>query len=105
MYFNWCGNIDYGHIGQEHLGDIPEDNLLLSYIIPTVIFTSWHIALTFANGISYHGGVMALVGGAGFMGAIWGLVLYKTRNIKIVIIAHICANLCAFSQLICHNFS
>ena len=81
-----------------------EEKMLFAYVIPTVIFTSWHIALTFANGMSYHGGALALVGGAGVMGTIWGLVMYRTRNIKVLIAAHVCTNFCAFSQLIAQNF-
>lgn len=80
------------------------DKMLLAYVIPTVLFTSWHLALTFANGISYHGGALALVGGAGVMGAIWGFVMYRTGNIKVVVVAHVCANFFAFSQLIAQNF-
>lgn len=78
--------------------------VLFAYIIPTIIFTSWHFALTFAYGVSYHGGTLALVGGAGVMGAIWGLVIYRTQNIKITMIAHIFANFFAFSQLLYQNF-
>lgn len=81
-----------------------EGNLLFAYLIPTIAFTCWHIALTFANGISYHGGALALVGGAGFMGVIWGFVVYRTKNVRITILAHILANFFAFSQLIYQNF-
>lgn len=81
------------------------NNLLLSYILPTIFFTMWHMALTFANGISYHGGSLALVGGAGFMGAIWGFVLYRTGKIHVTILAHVITNFFAFSQLLFQNFA
>lgn len=81
-----------------------DGKLVFSYVIPTIIFTCWHFALVFANGITYHGGMVALVGGAGFMGALWGFVMYKTRNIKVLVLAHVCTNFFAFSQLIVQNF-
>lgn len=77
---------------------------LLSCIIPTINFTCWHVALLFAKGMSYHGGAPALVGGAGMMGCFWTLMMYKTRNIKVAILAHIGANFCAFSMLIYQNW-
>lgn len=74
-----------------------------SYLLPTILFTCWHFSLLFANGMSYHGGALALVGGAGVMGLIWGLTMYKTRNIKLVIVAHVMSNFFAFSQLLYEN--
>ena len=38
------------------------------------------------------------------MGIIWGWMMYKTHNIKIAILAHICVNLFAFSQLVYENW-
>ncbi len=81
-----------------------ENNIVLSYIIPTVIFSSWHFALLFASGVSYNGGALALVGGASVMGAIWGFVSYKTNNYKVIISAHLLANFFAFSQLLYENW-
>ncbi|MBP3887419.1 MAG: CPBP family intramembrane metalloprotease [Cellulosilyticum sp.] len=76
----------------------------LSYIWPTINFTCWHFALLLADGMTYTGGAIALVGGAGVMGIIWGWMMYKTHNIKIAILAHICVNLFAFSQLVYENW-
>ena len=81
-----------------------EDSIIGTYVIPTITFTCWHFALLFAKGVSYHGGALALVGGAGMMGAIWGYVMFKTKNIKVTICAHIITNFFAFSQLIYVNF-
>lgn len=80
------------------------NNILLAFVIPTIIFSCWHFALLFAKGISYHGGAMALVGGACFMGILWGITMYKTKNVKIIILAHIVVNFFAFSQLIYQNW-
>lgn len=49
-----------------------KDSIYFTYLLPTIIFTCWHIALCFAKGVTYHGGALALVGGAGFMGLLWG---------------------------------
>lgn len=81
-----------------------EKNIWGAYVIPTIIFSCWHSALLFAKGISYHGGALALVGGAAMMGVIWGFVMFKTRNIKVIIYAHILTNFFAFSQLIYINW-
>ena len=61
----------------------------MAYIIPTIIFTCWHFALLLCKGMSYNGGALALVGGAGFMGVIWRYVMFHTKNIKITIMAHV----------------
>lgn len=79
-------------------------NFILAFLLPATIFSSWHIALLFANGMSYHGGALALVGGASFMGFLWGFVYYKTQNIRVVIAAHMFSNFFAFSQLIHQNW-
>lgn len=80
------------------------DDIVRSYIWPTLNFTCWHFALLLANGMTYTGGALALVGGAGVMGIIWGLMMYKTHNIKVAILAHVCVNFCAFSQLVYENW-
>ena len=81
-----------------------KDSIYFTYLLPTIIFTCWHIALCFAKGVTYHGGALALVGGAGFMGLLWGYIMYKTKDIKIVMIAHILTNFFAFSHLIVENW-
>lgn len=85
-------------------GKMFDNDIKCAYIIPTIIFTCWHFALLFANGVVYHGSMLALVGGAGVMGAIWGLTMFKTKNIKIVLCAHVVVNFFAFSQLLYENW-
>lgn len=80
------------------------ENILRAYIVPTILFSCWHVALLFAKGVTYSGGAPALVGGAAFMGVLWGFVMFKTKNIKIVIIAHVLTNFFAFSQLLYDNW-
>ena len=81
-----------------------QNNVLYAYIVPTIIFSIWHFALLCAKGVSYNGGASALVGGAAVMGFIWGSVVYKTKNIKVTIVAHVLVNFFAFSQLIYENW-
>lgn len=80
------------------------NDILCAYIVPSIIFTCWHFALACAQGVSYNGGTLALVGGAGVMGAIWGLTMLKTKNVKVIICAHVIVNFFAFSQLLYENW-
>ena len=80
------------------------NNIYLSYIYPSLFFGIWHIALYLAKGMVYQGGFASLVGGAFFMGLLWGWVAYKTRSIKVVTLAHITANFFAFTGLIYENW-
>lgn len=52
----------------------------------------------------YQGGFLSLVGGAFFMGLLWGWVSYKTKSIKIVTIAHIITNFFSFTGMIFENW-
>lgn len=80
------------------------NNMLLAYIYPTLFFGIWHIALYFVKGVSYQGGFASLVGGAFFMGILWGWVVFKTKSIKIVTMAHVITNFFAFIGLIYENW-
>jgi len=79
-------------------------NIFLSYIYPTIFFGIWHISLYFAKGMVYQGGFLPLVGGAFFMGLLWGWVAYKTKSIGIVTVAHIITNFFAFTGMIFENW-
>ena len=80
------------------------NNILRGYILPTLLFGLWHIALYFLKGMEYQGGFAALVGGATFMGILWGFLAYKTKSIRMVTIAHIVTNFFAFSGMIYENW-
>lgn len=79
-------------------------NIFFAYIYPAIFFGIWHIALYFAKGIVYQGGFASLVGGAFFMGLLWGWVAYKTKSIKTVTLAHIITNFFAFTGMIFFNW-
>lgn len=80
------------------------NNIIWAYIYPSLFFGLWHISLYFAKGIIYRGGFLALVGGAFFMGLLWGIVAYRMKSIVIVTLAHIITNFFAFTGLIFENW-
>jgi hypothetical protein len=80
------------------------DDIYLAYMYPSIFFGIWHIALFLAKGMVYQGGFPSLVGGALFMGLLWGLVAFKTKSIKIVTVAHVITNFFAFTGLIFENW-
>ena len=79
-------------------------NLLLAYVVPTLLFGLWHISVYAAYGISYQGGFWPLVGGAFFMGMLWGYAAFKQQRILVPTMAHILTNFFAFSNLIVENW-
>ncbi|PKM96456.1 MAG: hypothetical protein CVU84_01725 [Firmicutes bacterium HGW-Firmicutes-1] len=81
-----------------------KDKIFFAYIFPAIFFGVWHIGLFLARGINYQGGFIALVGGATFMGWLWGWIAYKTKSIKITTTAHIISNFLAFTTLIYENW-
>ncbi|VDN46648.1 Abortive infection protein [Petrocella atlantisensis] len=79
-------------------------NVYFAYIYPSIFFGIWHIALFYAKGMEYQGGFTSLVGGATFLGLLWGFVAYKTKSIRVVTVAHIITNFFAFTGLIFENW-
>lgn len=80
------------------------NKILKGYILPALLFGLWHIALYILKDMKYQGGLATLVGGATFMGFLWGFVVYKTKSIRVVTIAHIITNFFAFSGMIYDNW-
>ena len=81
-----------------------KQNRLLAFVVPTVLFGLWHVSVYVAYGVSYQGGFWPLVGGAFFMGLLWGYTAFKQQRILIPTLAHILANFFAFSNLIVENW-
>ncbi|MBF8962561.1 CPBP family intramembrane metalloprotease [Pontibacter sp. FD36] len=79
-------------------------NKLYAFVLPTLLFGLWHISVYAAYGISYQGGFLPLVGGAFFMGLIWGYTAFRQQRILIPTLAHILTNFFAFSNLIVENW-
>ena len=81
-----------------------KNDLQLAYIVPTLLFGLWHISVYVAHGVHYQGGFWPLVGGAFFMGMLWGYTAFRQQRILIVTLAHILANFFAFSNLLVDNW-
>lgn len=76
----------------------------LGLLFPLVPFVSWHLALAQIP-IDYGpGGVVALVGGAAGLGLIWGWVVWRTRNLRSVILAHAVTNFFGFAAVAVSNW-
>lgn len=77
---------------------------LFAFFYPLLMFSCWHIALAVGQGMVYTGGSLVLIGGASFMGVLWGVVAYRTKSIKYTTIAHVLTNCFAFSAMIYENW-
>ncbi|RDV13744.1 CPBP family intramembrane metalloprotease [Pontibacter diazotrophicus] len=76
----------------------------LAFVFPAVLFGLWHISVYAAYGITYQGGFLPLVGGAFFMGCLWGYTAYKQQRVLAPTLAHILTNFFAFSGLLVDNW-
>ena len=72
------------------------------YVAAGILFTIFHFAFL-RLGLDYQGGALALVGGAGVMGALWTVVAVKTESVRPVVLAHQLVNTLAFSSLFTNN--
>lgn len=79
-------------------------DIRLAYFLPTVLFGLWHISVYVAYGVEYQGGFLPLVGGAFFMGIIWGYTAYRQQRTLIPTLAHVLTNFFAFSYLLVENW-
>ncbi|MEM9216005.1 MAG: CPBP family glutamic-type intramembrane protease [Cyanobacteria bacterium P01_F01_bin.150] len=77
--------------------------LFRGLIFPWLIFTVFHIALLGIPDIVYEGGGLALVGGAGILGAIWGISYWLNQRYWIIAAAHASVNFFAFLMLATDN--
>ena len=73
-----------------------QNNFLLAYIYPSVLFSLWHVALALLPEVRYPHGPIALIGGASALGLAWGWVVWRTRDLRSVSIAHAMTNFFAF---------
>ncbi len=81
-----------------------KQNIRLAYFLPALLFGLWHISVYVAHGIVYQGGFLPLVGGAFFMGALWGYTAFRQQRTLVPTLAHILTNFFAFSNLLVENW-
>ena len=80
------------------------DDSRLGLIYPTVLFGIVHVALALIPGVRYEGGPLALVGGGVLLGLAWGVVVWRTRDLRSVTVAHVLTNVFAWSGLVVDNW-
>jgi membrane protease YdiL (CAAX protease family) len=79
------------------------DNALIGLWIATALFGGWHVSLYLVEGISFHGGFGALVGGATAMGLLWSYASRRLGNVAAATLAHVLVNAFTFTQLYIEN--
>ncbi len=83
---------------REHKG-----NRYLILIVSPLLFSLIHISFLTIKGMTYQGGVFALVGGALLMGLLWSYVSFKLNDIRYCIVGHVLVNIFAFTGLFVEN--
>jgi len=76
---------------------------LPGFALGWALFVAWHLPLAMAVGVEYHGGGLALVGGAAGLGLVWAVMVWKTRAIGWAMISHASINMIVFHALIADN--
>lgn len=74
------------------------------FVYPTIFFGCWHVAPYLIKSVSFEGGALSFVGGAFFMGTLWGWAVWKSKSIFFTTYAHVCTNFFAFTGFIYVNF-
>ncbi len=76
---------------------------VFAFLYPTIMFTAWHVALTFSKGIEYKGGDFILLAGAAITGILYGLTCYKTKSLGIITLSHILTNFFGYCGMLYDN--
>lgn len=79
-------------------------SIVFGYLFPTLFFAGWHLAPALVKEFSMDGGILAFVGGALFMGIIWGWFSYRYKTIIPTTIAHLLTNFFAFTGFLYVNW-
>ncbi len=85
-----------------YLGGYKENRYIILVVSP-LLFALMHSSFLAIAGMTYQGGVFALVGGAFLMGLLWSYVSFKLDTIRYCIASHIFVNLFAFTGLFVEN--
>lgn len=84
-------------------GAVQRTDRLHAYLGTTTLFTLWHLALLGANDIALTGGPLAMLAGAAFGGALWGMARRLTGTAGFGAVCHIALNAGAFTELAARN--
>lgn len=79
-------------------------SLLLGYLYPTLCFGAWHLAPALAKDSGMEGGIAGFVGGALFMGCLWGWYAYRYKTILPTTVSHVLTNFFAFTGFLFVNW-
>lgn len=79
------------------------DSTRIGLWLATGLFGGWHVSLYLIEGITYHGGFGALVGGAAVMGLLWSYASRRLGDISATSLAHVLVNIFAFTGLYVDN--
>jgi membrane protease YdiL (CAAX protease family) len=74
-------------------------------ILALTLFTLWHVALFAAQGITFPGGPLTLLAGAGALGAIWMAARLQTGTVGAGVLSHVGVNLFAFTHFLTENLA
>lgn len=81
------------------------DGRLRFEILGLVLFTLWHVPLSFSRGIDFDYGIVGLVGGAFFLGTVWVFLTRAANSVGWPILSHVLVNLAAFVPFFASNAS
>ena len=73
------------------------------FALGCVLFAAWHLPMALAVGVVYHGGPVALVGGAAALGLVWAAMAWRTRGIGWPMLSHAGLNMVVFQTLVATN--
>jgi membrane protease YdiL (CAAX protease family) len=80
-----------------------KENRYLILIVSPLLFALMHGSFLAIKGVTYQGGIFALIGGALFMGVLWSYVSLKLESLRYGIAGHILVNVLAFTGLFAEN--
>jgi membrane protease YdiL (CAAX protease family) len=83
------------------LPDVLPDNR--SVILALSLFTLWHLALLAARGVTFPGGPIVLIAGAGALGAVWMASRLQTGTLGAGVLSHGGVSLFALTHLAAEN--
>lgn len=78
--------------------------LFWGYLYPAICFGAWHLAPALARESGMEGGILSFVGGALFMGILWGGYAYRYKTVLPSTVSHLLTNFFAFTGFLYVNW-